>query len=294
MHTVLITGANGFVGSYLARALSGKANIIATGAGPCRFTQDADTLRYESLDITDRDAVMQLVAREQPTVIVHSAAISKPDVCEQDHELADRINVEGTRHLLEAAESLGAHFLFLSTDFVFDGKRGMYREDDPVAPVNYYGETKVRAEELVKRYDGPWSVARTVLVYGASRGGRGNLLTMVAGALAEGRPLRIFNDQLRTPTYVEDLVDGLIRIIDRKATGIFHLSGADQRTPYQMAVETAAHLGLDASLITAVTEDTFKEPAKRPQKTGFDISKARKELGYAPITFGAGLRKTFE
>ncbi|RYD93411.1 MAG: NAD-dependent epimerase/dehydratase family protein, partial [Sphingobacteriales bacterium] len=201
------------------------------------------------------------------------------------------VNVEGTRHLLEHAGD--AHFTFLSTDFVFDGEKGFYCEDDPQGPVNYYGETKRRAEELVQNYAGPWAIVRTVLVYGAPRAGRGNLLTMVADALRAGKPLRIFNDQLRTPTYVEDLVGALARIAIERKTGAWHISGEDALTPYEAAVKTAQFLGLDSSLISPETEHSFAQPARRPPKTGFDISKAKRELGYQPVSFEEGLRRTF-
>jgi dTDP-4-dehydrorhamnose reductase len=292
MRTLLVTGANGFVGSYLVRKLSGSYRLIATGVGRCRIALPANAV-WESLDITDRDAVNAVLRRYRPHVVVHGAALSKPDQCEQDRALADRVNVRATQYLLDASESCGAHFIFLSTDFVFDGSKGMYREEDAVGPVNYYGATKVQAEALVQQYPQLWSIARTVLVYGDPRGARGNLLTMVAGALKEGRSLRIFNDQLRTPTYVEDLVDGLACIAGKEAAGTYHLSGEEVRTPYQMAAEAARHLGLDETLIEPITEADMQEPAKRPQKTGFDISKARKELGYSSLSFEEGLMMTF-
>ncbi|RYY97097.1 MAG: SDR family oxidoreductase [Chitinophagaceae bacterium] len=206
---------------------------------------------------------------------------------------ARRFRVPATFTALAAGRH-GAHFVFLSTDFVFDGEKGNYREDDAAAPVNYYGKTKLQGEALVREYGPAWSIVRTVLVYGAPRLNRDNLLTMVAKALKEGRELKIFNDQVRTPTYVADLVHGLATIVERGATGTWHLSGEDLRTPYDMALETARHLGLDERLITPVTEHSFAQPARRPPVTGFDISKARRELGYTATPFEEGLCKTFE
>ncbi|GAB4091881.1 SDR family oxidoreductase [Flaviaesturariibacter terrae] len=291
MQKVLITGANGFVGNYLSERLAGTCQVQATGKGDCRLSVAHSSLNYTALDITDAAAVRALLVSDKPGCIVHAAAISQPDRCEQDRSLADAVNIGATRNILEAAS--GAHVVFLSTDFVFDGETGFYREDDPVGPVNYYGETKRRAEELVRAYSGPWSIVRTVLVYGAPRAGRGNLLTMVAENLRAGKPLRIFHDQLRTPTYVGDLVSAIARIVERRATGTWHISGADPKTPYEMALDTASFLGLNASLITPETEQSFAQPARRPLRTGFDISKAKRELGYEPTSFETGLRKTF-
>lgn len=291
MQTVLITGANGFVGNYLCERLAGTYRVLATGRGDCRLSFTNPSLEYRELDITNEMAVRQLLAEIRPGMIVHAAAIAQPDRCELDPALADAVNVDGTRHLLAAAGS--AHFIYLSTDFVFSGNEGWYKEDDPQGPVNYYGRTKQRAEELVRSYTGQWAIVRTVLVYGAPRAGRGNLLTMVADNLRAGKALRIFTDQLRTPTYVEDLVDAIARIVAEGKSGAWHISGKDPRTPYEMALDTARYLGLDLSLLHPETEQSFAQPARRPPKTGFDISKAQRELGYQPVSFAEGLRRTF-
>ena len=202
-------------------------------------------------------------------------------------------NVEGTVQLLINSEELKSFFIFLSTDFVFDGERGMYNEEDTPRPVNYYGRTKLEAEEAVKEYEHDWAIVRTVLVYGKNHSGHNNLLKIVREKLEKGEEYSVFDDQVRTPTYVEDLAKGIVSIIEKKATGVFHLSGKDVLTPYQMAVETAEYLKLDSSVIKKVTHTSFNQPAKRPLKTGFIIDKARKELGYEPISFADGLKKTF-
>ncbi len=199
----------------------------------------------------------------------------------------------GTINLLKAAARLKTFFIFISTDFVFDGKSGMYKEEDATGPVNYYGETKLLSEEEVKKYPGEWAIVRTVLVYGKPFSARQNILTTTASSLLKGERIKIFNDQVRTPTYVEDLAKGIAAIIDNSATGIYHLSGSDTLTPYEMAVAVANYLGLDASLITRVTEHEFKQPASRPLKTGFDLTKAKKVLGFRPTSFKEGLMKTF-
>jgi dTDP-4-dehydrorhamnose reductase len=131
-------------------------------------------------------------------------------------------------------------------------------------------------------------------VYGHPRGGRQNILTTVAAYLQKGNSYSVFDDQVRTPTYVEDLAGALKTIIDQKATGIFHISGKDVLTPCAMAIAAANYLGLDKSLVKKVTAETFHQPAQRPAVTGFDISKAERELNYTPTSFEEGLKKTFE
>lgn len=293
MQTVLITGANGFVGSYLTRLLLADYKVVATGKGASRLDINHENFRYESLDFTAENEVKAVLSACRPDVIVHAGALSKPDDCELHKEQAYHTNVTATRFLLNESARLQSIFLFLSTDFIFSGDEGMYREEDPAAPVNYYGQTKMEAEQAIKQYPYDWSIARTVLVYGDPKGGRHNILTMVAEKLKAGQPLKIFNDQVRTPTYVEDLAQGLKTIIDKRAIGIYHLSGEDVKTPYQMAVETAGFLGFEPALIEKVTEQTFAQPARRPLKTGFNLAKAKRELGYRTTSFAEGLKRTF-
>ena len=295
MQKVLVTGANGFVGSYTVRKLLEEGwQVIATGKGIARIPSHADHLCYESADFTHKEEVDQLLERHAPDIVIHCGALSAPDECEQNREAAFRTNVTGTLYLLQAAARFRSFFIFLSTDFVFSGETGMYKEDEERGPVNYYGQTKMMAEDEVSQYAFGWSIVRTVLVYGKPGLTRGNLLTNTASALREGRRLKIFSDQQRTPTWVEDLAAAIVTIANTRSEGIFHISGKDLLSPYDIAVEVARYLSLDETLIEPVVESEWPQPARRPPKTGFDISRARKELGYEPVSFSEGLKKTFE
>lgn len=293
---ILLTGANGFLGYYLVQQLLQQSHlVIATSKGECRLPfSPTSQLIYEPMDFTDPFAVHDIFEKHQPEVVIHAGAISKPDDCEKDQWAAYTTNVEGTITLLSNAESLNSFFIFLSTDFIFDGEKGMYAEEDVAAPVNYYGRTKLDAEDAVKEYPHAWSIVRTVLVYGQPHGGRGNIISVVKEKLEKGEEYSVFDDQVRTPTYVEDLAAGILSIVDKKATGVYHLSGEEVLTPYQMACRLADHLGLDKTLIKKVTAAEFVQPARRPAKTGFDISKARRDLNFKPSSFAEGLAKTFD
>ena len=295
MQHVLITGANGFVGAYLVtELLSRNFFVIATGKGESRLPVHSDNFKYASLDFTNDEEVTALFKKYKPSIVIHSGAMSKPDECELNREAAFRTNVSGTTNLLSKAETLKSFFIFLSTDFVFSGTKDIYREDDTdTFPVNYYGETKFLAEQEVRKYQHGWAIVRTVLVYGKPLQNRHNILTNTANALRRLESLRIFNDQVRTPTYVRDLANGIATIAEKSARGIFHISGKDVITPYEIALAVAEHLNLDTSLISKVTWNDFQQPARRPAKTIFDITKAKTELDYAPISFKEGLRRTF-
>lgn len=291
---ILITGANGFLGYYLVeKLLSTDFFIIATGKGDSRLPFNAENLLYSEMDFTNADSVNDIFNKFNPRIIIHAGAMSKPDECELNKDLAYNINVVGTINLLEAAKLHNCFFSFISTDFVFDGKKGNYLEEDLPAPVNYYGQSKLFAEENVKKYKSDWNIIRTILVYGKPNAGRQNLLTIIKNKLETKEGYNVFDDQIRNPTYVGDLANGIITAITKKATGVFHVSGKDELTPYEMACKTADHFGLDKNLLRKITKNDLKEIATRPPITGFNISKARSLLNYEPITFEEGLKKTF-
>jgi dTDP-4-dehydrorhamnose reductase len=294
---ILITGANGLLGQHLTHLLLQKGyTVIATGKGEDRLHPEGwgDKYTWHTLDITDSIDVQTVMGAEQPDVVVHAAAMTQVDECELHAEQCERINVTGTSQVLVDAEIYSKHFIYVSTDFVFDGEQGNYKEEDDLKPVSYYGFTKMQAEAIAETSTIPFAIVRTCLVYGNTLvGTRSNIITWVKNSLEQDKHIKVVADQWRTPTYVEDLAKGIMLIIEKKATGIYHISGKDLLTPYDMAIQTANHFGLDKSRIEKVDAATFTQPGRRPPRTGFVIEKARKELGYEPLTFEDGLKKMF-
>ena len=292
---VLITGANGLLGQHLVKLLIESTNymITATGKGVSRLPFNAtNQFNYVSLDITNGVEVAAFIARDRPDIIIHTAAITQVDECEQNPIHCWNTNVTATRFLLGAAEIAGAAFIYISTDFIFDGIAGPYLESDLPGPVNYYGSSKLGAEKSVMESKLPWCIIRTVLVYGNILvGNRSNMVSWVQNNLAQGKAIQVVSDQWRTPTYVEDLAKGILLAIENKAKGIYHISGEELLTPYDMAMATAAYLALDSNLIEKVNASIFVQAAKRPAKTGFIIDKAKNELGFRPLSFKEGLKK---
>jgi dTDP-4-dehydrorhamnose reductase len=289
---ILITGANGLLGQKLVEQLVavGNVEVIATGRGPCRLTGSG--YRYQVLDIENEQEVSEVVTALRPDVVIHGAAMTHVDECEKNQDGCYRANVLATQYLVAAAEKVEAHFIFVSTDFIFSGEDGHnpYTEEAAPDPVNYYGQTKLDGEELLKQSTLKWAIARTVLVYGLANDlSRSNIILWVKSSLEAGKLIQVVDDQERTPTLAEDLAAGCILIAEQRATGIFNISGAELLTPYQMAMETADYFGLDKSLINRTDSTLFTQPAKRPMKTGFIIDKAVKELGFKPKTFREGI-----
>jgi len=293
---VLLTGANGLLGRHLVKKLAEKGyEVIATAKGESKINSISnDKVKFFSLDITDGAAVNKLMDEVRPDVLLHTAAMTQVDECELNKIDCWNTNVTATRFLIDSAKETKSRIIFISTDFVFDGLHGPYKEEDEPNPVNYYGSTKLAAEKAVIQSGLDWAIVRTVLVVGNTEDGqRQNILTWVKEKLEKGETIKVVDDQVRTPTYVEDLADGIILILEKKSKGIFHIAGKDTLTPYQIARQTAEFLKLNSKLIEKSDASNFTQAALRPPTTGFKIDKAKNELSYQPHSFNEILKEVF-
>ncbi|MBO9619528.1 MAG: SDR family oxidoreductase [Niabella sp.] len=290
---ILVTGANGLVGSYVVQQLLEAGHeVYASSKNGDLSSFAAAGYHFRQMDFTDPYAVLEVFETVQPDVVVHSGAMSKPDDCERNQAEAYETNVAGTVQLLLNAADHKSFFIFLSTDFIFNGEEGMHKEEDPASPLSYYGRTKLEAEEAVQEYSYDWAIVRTVFVYGKPLHGRNCFLTMISDKLRKNALFRVVDDQERTPTYAEDLAEGIAAIIEKRATGIFNLCGDEVATPFQMALRVAEFIGITQHHLQPIHTKELNELAQRPLKSGLDISKARRILGYRPVSFEEGLRKT--
>ncbi|WP_103026560.1 dTDP-4-dehydrorhamnose reductase [Salinibacter altiplanensis] len=290
---VLITGANGLLGQALVRRLSQNReyDVLATARDDAPRFEDA-SCGYAPLDVTQPDDVAQIFEDFTPNVVVNCAAMSDVAECDEQRSEAWAVNARAVKTLAKHCRTTGARLVQVSTDFVFNGKRGPYDEGARPDPVNYYGRTKLAGENAVREAGrANWAIVRTVLLYGTGRDlRRSNIVLWVADQLSQGESLHIVNDQHRTPTHVDDLADGIEQLLHREATGLYHVSGADMVSIYELACAVATGFGLDASLIEPVSSDFFEDAVERPLRTGFVVDKARDELDYAPRPLDDGLR----
>ncbi len=288
---ILVTGANGLLGQKLVTLLRDEKDIelIATGRGINRNPEGG--YAYLSADLQNLEGIRAFLELSPPDVIIHCAAMTQVDECEENKKLCTQINVDATKNLIDVAKDLGAYFLYVSTDFVFDGKAGPYQESDLAMPISHYGKTKLASEELLHKSGLKYAIVRTVLVYGVAHDpSRSNLVLWVKNSLEEGKSIKVVNDQWRTPTLAEDLANGCLLVAKGKHEGIFHISGEGMMSPYNMALKVADHFDLDKSLISSVDANTFTQSGKRPPKTGFIIEKAKSQLGFQPTSFDDGLK----
>ncbi|MDZ4701187.1 MAG: dTDP-4-dehydrorhamnose reductase [Rhodothermales bacterium] len=289
---ILITGANGLLGQELVTALSPypEFDILATGKDvEPRFSNGS--CGYTRLDLTNTAEVRHLFNIFTPDVVINCAAMTAVDQCEDERDACWRVNVEAVEQMTRSCLNFSVKMVHLSTDFVFDGKGGPYIESQRPDPVNFYGKSKLAAENaIIKSGLGRWAIVRTVLVYGAGeRLSRGNFVLWVIDKLSKGEEIQVVDDQWRTPTYAPDLAQGILRLVKFDKTGLYHLSGREYLSVYDFALKIAATFDLDASLIKRTNSASFSQRALRPLTTGFIILKAETEFGYKPHTIEQNL-----
>lgn len=290
----LITGSNGLLGQKLVYRLlkEGGVEIIATSKGENRLRVQSG-YTYHPLDITDEMAVKEFLAKYSPDVVINTAAMTNVDACETEREACRKMNVDAVEYIINAMklQANGPHFIHLSTDFIFDGNNGPYRETDiPYPPNSVYAESKFMSEKLVEKSGLKWTIIRTMLVYGVvDFMSRSNIVLWAKDTLSKGKTINVVDDQFRCPTLSEDLAEGCTLAALKGTTGIFHVSGKDFMSIIELVRAVADFWQLDKALIHPAKTATLGQPAQRPLKTGFILDKARLELGYEPHSFIEGL-----
>ncbi len=281
--TILITGGGGLLGSKLATTLSDKYKTFTT------YNTHTIGLRNSCsfyLDITNKKEVQKLIRELSPDVIIHTAALTDVDYCETNKKDAWSVNVEGTGNIAEASKRADSKFVYISTDYVFNGREGLYKEDDQPNPINYYGKTKLEGEKLVQKLD-DHIIARTSVLYGWHS--KLNFVTWIIQELKQEHRIDIVKDQFNSPTLADDLVDMILKLIETEKEGIFHVSGSERISRYDFAKKIAGIFELDANLINPITSDELNWIAKRPLDSSLDVSKI--SIIKRPLNIEEGLKK---
>lgn len=285
---LLITGASGLYGSKLAQMTVRKHYEVYSAHSQHQALYGTPI----KLDITDKKNVESAFRKTKPEVVVHAASLTDVDKCELNKELAWKVNVEGTNNIASATETSNAFLLYISTDYVFNGEKGGYSETDTPSPINYYGLTKLKAEENVKNIANEYCIARPSVIYGANpASGKTNFALWLLNKLKNGEPARIVTDQWNSPTLNTSLAEMTLEIIERKLTGIYHLSGATRISRFDFAKQLAKTFSLDQSLVTPITSAEFPQPAKRPRDSSLDTAKAQQKLRNRPLQISQALER---
>lgn len=285
---IVITGSNGLLGQKLVKLFLGKDNyeIYAISRGENRLSRKKG-YHYMNVDLLDKELLLETLSEITPDIIIHTAAMTNVDACEINPQECDKMNIEVVANLLDYCQDREVYFVHLSTDFIFDGqKKHLYTEEDPASPVNHYGLSKWKSEELIRASKVKHAILRTILVYGlVDRNDRSNIVLWVKDSLEQGKEIKVVTDQFRMATYAEDLAEACWLAVLKEAQGVFNVSCNTLMSIYDIALAVAETFHLDKSLIKPVETNALNLPAERPARTGFDLDKSAKEINLPLYSF---------
>lgn len=272
MKVIGVTGASGLLGSNIVKAAENSNKVVPTHNTRPLFTNSI------KLDVTDREEVFRVIIKLKPDVFVHTAAETNVDKCEVEKEKAWKVNSQGTKNIAEACNTIGAKLIYISTDYIFDGDKGFYREDDEAKPVNYYGLTKLKGESFVSEISKDYVIARASVIYGWHPW-KVNFATWVIESLRHGKQISIVDDHYNSPTLANNLAEALVEIIERDLSGVYHTAGSQRINRHVFAVKIAETFGLDSGLIKPVKMRELKSwIAQRPRDSSLCLNKAQKKM----------------
>ena len=273
----LVTGSAGLVGSQVVKDLTKQNHTVYS----CYHDEKPSHGTSIQLDITDQDKIIQILQEIKPDRIIHLAAMTNVDQCETQQELAILLNAKSTEILAKQAAKQNAFFVYVSTDYVFDGIKGMKKEDDSTNPLGFYGKSKLEGEFTLNKLASSWCIARTSTPFGIHHKKKSFPL-WVQESLEAKKEIPVLVDQFTSPTYVPNLSKMLIEVATRQITGILHLSGATRISRYELAELVADKLSLDKKFLIQTNTDEMNWKAQRPKDSSLDVSLAAEILNEKP------------
>ena len=287
---ILVFGANGMLGQRLIEFYSKQPGIqlLACSAEDEPVFED---IEYRKIDITRREEVKDLMYDFYPDVIVNAAAFTNVDLSETDRELAWKTNVKGVEYIAEVSRVIDSHIVHISTDYIFDGKKGPYSETDKPNPLGYYARTKLASENVLHTSGTYNTILRTIVLYGIAHNSRPDFVRWVVNSLRGEKKIRIVTDQISNPTFIDDLVQAISKVIEYKKFGVFNIGGKEFLSRFDFTIRIADFFDLDKSFVAPITTKDLNQEAPRPLKSGLIILKAETQLGYKPHTINESLVK---
>lgn len=276
---ILITGASGLLGQQVVQ------EAIEKGHETYSVYREHATIPGTpiKLDLVRFEELSKLLSKQKPEVVIHTAAYTDVDGCETNRELAWKINAEVTKHLAIESSRLNYHLIHVSTDYVFDGEKGLYTEEDKPNPINYYGYTKLKAEELLKENTTNWCIARPSVIYGWGSKHKQNFATWLLNNLNQGKEVKVLTDQQISPTLNTNLAAMLLEIAEGKIVGTFHTAGATRTSRHEFALKLAETFSLPRNLIKPITMNEIQWKAKRPKDSSLEVTKTKALLKHKPL-----------
>ncbi|MGZ7159661.1 MAG: dTDP-4-dehydrorhamnose reductase [Methanobacterium sp.] len=278
---IFVTGGSGLLGSKFTRDCFNYDIIRTFNANPEN--------KCISLDITDEKDTLNKIRSTNPDLVIHSAALTNVDFCEDHRREAFEINVKGTQNIVKACEKVGSKLIYVSTDFVFDGEKGMYEEGDKTNPLGYYALTKLQGEESVQNSVLDYAITRVSVLYGWHR--RSNFVTWVIDELNAGNEINVVTDQYNSPTLADNVTEAIIKIFEKDKEGVYHTSGSERINRFDFAKNIAEVFNLDKGLINPIKSNKFVQKAKRPKDSSLCVEKAEKDLKMKMLNTLEGLNE---
>ncbi len=277
---ILIFGSNGMLGQRLTKYLfSQNVELLTSSFEDFSYN---DKVEYKQCDITDRNKTKKLIFDFCPDFIINAAAYTNVDKSETEREYAWRVNVKAVEYMAESARILDSHIIHISSDYIFDGENGPYLENVIPNPLGYYGRTKLASENVLKLYAVKNTIIRTNVLYGPTHFGRPDFVKWVIDSLKNNNQIRIVTDQINNPTFIDDLVQAIVKILEISKEGTYNIGGPDFLSRFDFTIKIADFFNLDKSLIIPILTKELNQPARRPLKSGLITIKAQSELGYRP------------
>ena len=272
----LVTGSAGLVGQQVVKDLS-KSNQVFS----CYNESKPEYGNSVKMDLKNYEMVSSILTEIKPDVVIHLGAMTGVDLCEKEKTSASEINTKATEIIAKECSKLNSFLVYVSTDYVFDGNFGMYKEDDVANPLGFYGKSKLEGEKMVQNFSPHWCIARTSTPFGLHPTKKSFPMWVIEN-LQKQKQIDVLIDQFTSPTYIPNLSRMLIEISERRITGIIHAAGASKISRYQMASMVSDKLNLDGTLLKQISMNKMKWVAQRPKDSSLDVSRASSILNEKP------------
>ncbi len=282
---LLVTGASGLLGQKVAQLALEKGHEVYSTYKE-HPTNSGNPIK---LDLTNQDQVSKTISHLKPQIIIHTAAYTDVDGCEINQDLAWKVNAEATKHIAEASAKANSHVIYVSTDYVFDGEKGLYSEEDQPKPISHYGYTKLKGEDFIKEHAQEWCITRASVIYGWGQQYKLNFATWLINNLKQGKEVKVLVDQYVSPTLSINLAEMLLEIAERNMTGTLHTAGDTRASRHEYALKLAEVFNLSAGLIKPAKMDEMPWKAKRPRDSSLNVNKASALLNSKPLKLNHAL-----
>lgn len=280
---ILITGANGLLGQAVTTVFKRESDfeLCLTSVEDSSFSGHNEN--YTQLDITAKENVKSVISKYKPDVVINCAAFTDVDRCETERDLCWKLNVDAVKNLIIATRPHGIKLIHISTDYIFDGKAGPYREEDTPNPISFYGRSKLAAENAIHASGVNNAIIRTMVLFGVGIKVKPNFAIWLINKLAAKEKINIVDDQIGNSTIVDNLAYGILKVVEGEKTGVYNIAGKEIESRLDFTNKLCDVFGFDKSLITKIKTSSLNQPAARPLNSGLITLKAETELQFKPL-----------